>query len=164
MEFDVPAPVTPLDPTTIPAPLSTYPDQAAANRGKYLATQAGLCLECHSKKEMTGAVAIKPENFFIGGERFDLGLPTVPVSKNLTSDMETGLGSWALNDIVRVLKEGKDKDGKGICPPMPVGPMGAFGGLTMQDTSDIAHYIKSLPPKRNMVADMCTWPPMGMGM
>ena len=76
----------------------------------------------------------------------------------------TGLGSWTIAQIVAVLKEGKDKDGKGICPPMPVGKLGenmmaGYGNLTDQDANDIAHYLKSIPPAMNMVPDMCTFPP-----
>jgi hypothetical protein len=44
---------------------------------------------------------------------------------------------------------------------MPVGPMGAFGGLTDADALDIAHYVKSLPAKVNMIEDVCTFPPTG---
>ena len=47
-----------------------------------------------------------------------------------------------------------------ICPPMPVGPQGAYGGLTDGDALDIANYIKSLPPAVNFIADMCTFPPL----
>jgi hypothetical protein len=59
---------------------------------------------------------------------------------------------------VKVLKQGLDRDGKGICPPMPVGPNGAFGHLKPADATDIANYIKSLPPAVNMIVDMCTFP------
>jgi len=62
-------------------------------------------------------------------------------------------------DIVKALKMGVAKDGTGICPPMPVGPMGAFGHLTDEDATDIAHYLKSLPAVSNMVVDMCQFPP-----
>ena len=83
----------------------------------------------------------------------------MPVSKNLTSHATSGLGSWTAANIETALKQGVAKDGTGICPPMPVGPMGAFGGLTAADTTDIANYIKSLPPIDNTIVDMCTFGP-----
>jgi hypothetical protein len=98
--------------------------------------------------------------FFAGGEEFAVGLPVVPVSSNLTSDVETGLGSWTVEDIVKAIKQGTDKQGAGICPPMPAGPMGPFGDMTDEDALDVAHYIKSLPPIVNSIEDMCTFPPM----
>ena len=63
------------------------------------------------------------DKLFAGGEDFTgfLG-PTIPIrSKNITSDMTTGIGTWTLQQLVAALKEGKDKEGKGICPPMPAG-------------------------------------------
>jgi mono/diheme cytochrome c family protein len=162
VEFDVPVHADYLDPLTIPTPAVTFPEAASATRGRYLATQAGVCLECHTQRNPPAMppnpVVLDPTRFFAGGEVFDVGFPVIPVSTNLTSDLTTGLGSWSATDIVRVLKDGKDRNDKGICPPMPVGPMGAYGGLTDQDARDIANYIKSLPPKVNLVVDMCTFP------
>jgi mono/diheme cytochrome c family protein len=160
--FDVPGPANYLDPTKIPAPADTFPEKDSALRGRYLATKAGVCIECHTPHQMAADV-LNPAKFFQGGEDFSALFATTlmikPVSKNLTSDNVTGLGTWSASDIVRVLKEGKAKDGSGICPPMPVGPMGAFGGLKDDDAADIANYIKSLPPIVNMVPDMCVFPP-----
>lgn len=97
---------------------------------------------------------------FGGGEEFGITPELTAVSKNLTSDRDTGLGEWSIDDILTVLKDGVDKSGDGICPPMPVGPMGNFVNLDPDDALDIAHYIKSLPPVVNEIDDTCTWPPM----
>jgi hypothetical protein len=160
--FEVPAPVNAIDPETIPMPDEDYEEYDLAVAGRYLATQSGLCIECHSPHEMGSADVILPENFFIGGEAFPLGIPDfpIPVSKNLTSDPETGLGDWTVDEIVTAFTLGTDKNGDGLCPPMPSGAMAAYGGLTEEDALAIAHYIKSLPAKENEVEDMCTWPPM----
>ncbi|HEY8944543.1 MAG TPA: c-type cytochrome [Polyangiaceae bacterium] len=158
-EFEVEAPVDPIDPDTIPMPAEDYPEQEAALRGRYLTSQVGLCIECHTPHQMSATV-LDPATYFQGGESFDLGLPVVPVSKNITSDPATGIGDWTVDEIVAVLKEGVDSDGAGICPPMPAGPMAAYGGLTDDDARDMAHYLKSLPAIENEIEDMCTWPPM----
>jgi mono/diheme cytochrome c family protein len=157
-EFAVPAPATPLDPNKIPLPLESYPQRESALRGRYLASEAGICIECHTKHNPPGSPeVIDSTKFFAGGEPFDFGFPELPVSLNLTSDA-TGLATWTTDDIIKVLHMGIDKMGKGICPPMPVGPMGAFGGLTDADALDIANYIKSLPPIANAIVDMCSFP------
>jgi cytochrome c553 len=166
--FDVPAPAAPLNPDLIPLPMANYPNKESAMHGRYLTSKIGLCVECHTQHTMPGSGpdVLMSSKLFQGGEQFDLGFPVVPVSKNLTSDPTTGLGNWTLEQVIAAFKEGKDKDGKGICPPMPYGPMGAYGGLNYQDTLDIAHYIKSLPPAVNMIVDMCTFPfgpPPAMG-
>lgn len=157
-EFKIPAPAEPIDPDLIPMPADGYPEHASALRGRYLAGEVGICMECHTKHVMDSPVPLDTDMLFAGGEEFDLGFPVVPVSKNLTSDDDTGLGKWTAADIVKVLKEGKAKDGSGICPPMPAGPMGAFGGLTDEDALDIANYVKSLPPISNEIDDMCSFP------
>jgi mono/diheme cytochrome c family protein len=159
-EFDVPAAANPLAPSLIPMPMPGYVDEAAARRGRYLAGEVGICLECHTRHVMGDPNVLDYAGIFAGGEEFVIGLPVTPVSSNLTSDGETGLAAWTVEDIVRVLKEGADTDDQGICPPMPVGPMGAFAGLTDADALDIAHYVKSLPPIANAIDDQCTFPPM----
>jgi mono/diheme cytochrome c family protein len=162
--FDVPAPATYIDPNKLPLPLATSPAIESALRGRYLAGESGLCVECHTKHNAPGmADVIDQSKFFTGGEDFSgffaATLMIHPVSKNLTSDNTTGLGTWTVADIVNALKNGKAKDGTGICPPMPAGPMGPYGGLSDADATDIANYIKALPPVVNSVPDMCVFPP-----
>ncbi len=159
VEFEVPAAVLPIDPTTIPTTAVSDPNKASADRGRYLATQVGVCIECHTEHSMGKPQVLDPAKYFSGGEKFDLGLPNNPIARNITSDNDTGIGKWTVDDILTVLKEGKSKDGKQLCPPMPFGPMGPYGGLKAEDARDIANYIKSLPAKVNKVASMCVWPP-----
>ena len=157
--FAVPAPAKALDPDVIPVPADDFPEHDSAMRGRYLAAEAGVCVECHTQHDMTSPDVLKLDMLFAGGEEFPIGLPVTPVSANLTSDTDTGLGDWSADDIVKALLQGVDDEGKGLCPPMPAGPMGAFGGLHPDDALDIANYIKSLPPISNAVDDMCSFPP-----
>lgn len=159
--FDVPAAAPALPLAAIPTPATTFPDRASALRGRYLAAQAGFCLECHTKHLEPGpttTTVLDETKIFAGGEDFSalFGGALKSVSKNLTSHA-TGLAEWTATDIVKVLKEGKAKDGTGICPPMPTG---AFAHLLDQDALDIANYIKSLPPIDNTIVDMCVFPPV----
>jgi hypothetical protein len=158
--FDIPAPVPALDYDKLPLPADAFPEKASATRGRYLAL---TCVECHTKHLMGAATVLDETKLFAGGEDFTQFFASTlmikPVSKNLTSHTTSGLGTWTTADIVKVLKQGLAKDGSGICPPMPVGPMGAFGGLTTEDATDIANYIKSLPPIDNTIVDMCVFPP-----
>ena len=161
--FDVPAPSDYLDPATIPTPANSYPQRDSALRGRYLATEIGLCIECHTPHLQVGTKPLDTGKYFWGGEDFSSffagTLNIHPISANLTSDPATGIGGWTAAQVVKVLHQGIDDNGDGICPPMPVGPQGAYGGLTDQDALDIANYILSLPPAVNAVPDMCTWPP-----
>jgi cytochrome c553 len=165
--FDLPAPAPPLTETAIPMPLATDLNYESALRGRYLASKAGVCVECHTKHldpAIMSATVLDEAKLFAGGEDFSAlfasSLMIHPISKNLTSDATTGLGTWTAEDIVTALTQGTAKDGTGICPPMPVGPRGAFGMLYPQDAMDIANYIKSLPAISNAIDDMCVFPPM----
>ena len=156
--FDVPAPAPPVTLAKIPTPRQDYPFPQAAMRGRYLTSQAGLCLECHSTRLPPGPGPVLDEDkLFWGGNDFTgiLGPMVVIKSKNLTPDVATGLGSWTFEQIADALKNNKDKDGMGICPPMP-----RYGQLSEQDASDIVHYLRSIPPAANAVADMCVAPMM----
>lgn len=150
------APATPLDVTMIPKPADSDPNKDSAMRGRYLATQSGVCIECHTKHIQDPKV-LDYTKFFAGGESFEQIYPNA-ISKNLTPDA-TGIPDYTVADIVQVLKMGIGKDGKPVCPPMPVGPNGPYGGLQQSDATDIANYIKSLPPIVNAVPDMCVFPP-----
>jgi mono/diheme cytochrome c family protein len=160
--FEAPDDPAPLWPESmIPSPRSNYADQEAALRGRYLAGNIGICMECHTPRDSMQnpiyAKAFQGANEF---PRLELGLPPVfpdvIYSANLTPH-DTGIAGYSVADIVAVLKEGEDPDqgGAPICPPMPVGPMGAFGGLTDGDARDIAHYLLSLPPAENVIPNDC---------
>lgn len=159
---DVAAPAARWASADLPSPRPDYQNQAAALRGRYLATSVASCLDCHTPRKADGSA--DTTRAFRGGlnyERADLGLPAglfadVIATANLTPHAD-GLAGWSVNDIVSALKDGKDKEGKSLCPPMPSG-MGAFGGLTTQDAEDIAHYLLSLPPAAGKVTDVCTAP------
>jgi mono/diheme cytochrome c family protein len=157
-EFEVPAPANPLPLAAIPQPLPGYADRDAALHGRYLAAEIGICMECHTQHSMGSPDVLDVTALFAGGERYEIGAAVAPVSKNLTSDAETGLAEWSLDEIVEAIKGGTDRNGDGICPPMPSGAMAPFGGLTDADALDIAHYIKSLPPVVKGIDDVCTWP------
>ena len=70
----------------------------------------------------------------------------------------TGIGGWTVADVVKALKMGVNKKGEGLCPPMPAGPMGPFGGITDADAADIAHYLLSIQGVNNPLTGQCNPP------
>ena len=161
--FVLAAPVNPLDLSALPVPSSGAADPAAVLRGRYLAAQAGQCVGCHTKHLDGNPNFLDYSGFFLGGQTFPLPLPTVPISTNLTPDVETGLGSWSLEEIVVAIKHGTDKRGDGICPPMPFGPQEGYAGMADEDALDIAQYLASLPPVVHAIDDQCRFPPVPAG-
>jgi mono/diheme cytochrome c family protein len=157
------AAAAPVNLNDVPDVAAGAPNAESARRGRYLAAVG--CIGCHTKdKEMPGPgdVPIDSSLYFAGGRGFPaaaFGLPVPPFpqviyTQNLTQH-ETGIKDWTAADVVKVLKMGKDKMDKGVCPPMPSGPMGNFGGMTDQDAQDIANYIVLLPGKENMLPNQC---------
>jgi len=157
-EFELPTPANPVAPGAIPMPMAGYAEVDAALRGRYLAGEIGICMECHTQHNMDSPDVLDLSAPFAGGQSYDIGGPVASVSKNLTSDAETGLTEWTLDDIVHAVKDGIDASGDRLCPPMPSGAMLPFSGLTDADALDIAHYLKSLPPVAKAIDDVCTGP------
>jgi hypothetical protein len=155
-----PVPADKIPDPTLPA---TDPNYASAMRGKYLAGNFGVCMECHTKHVQTpGMVPLDLDKLFAGGESFNaaaIGLPPsfpVPVifTENITPH-STGLQGWTAAAVATLIQDGLDKDGVPICPPMPSGPGKAFNGITNSDALDIGNYITHLPAIDNVVAPIC---------
>lgn len=166
---DLLAPALPIDAASIPNTTlpPADPNYASAVRGRYLAAQTGACIECHTKHTglnvgASPGPALDTAKYFAGGQvyrrdQFDLppALPAQIVSANITPDPITGIFGLAPSAIVNILLRGVAPGGLEICPPMPVGPVGPYGGLTNEDAIDIANYVLSLPPISNDTGPLC---------
>ncbi|MCP8937283.1 cytochrome c [Alsobacter sp. SYSU M60028] len=108
------------------------------NRGRYLVEAAGHCAECHSPRNLAGAVDASRR--YAGGPNPE-GRGTVP---NITPD-ESGIGSWSRDDIVELLKTGFTPEFDSVG-----GSMAAVVRNTAQlsdgDREAMAAYLKSLKP------------------
>ena len=120
------------------------PDPALSerqNRGAYLATGPGHCIECHSGRDWLGG--IDPSRAFAGGLAADGG-GWVP---NLTPDA-TGLADWSEKDIASALKDGFLPDFDTFGGPM-VAVQENMAHLSDADRAAIAAFLKSLPAIAN---------------
>lgn len=141
-----------------------YPDVGAApdmkitatpqmlERGKYLANSFAGCIDCHSTRDYTKlAGPIVPGTEGKGGE--DIGemmhMGSVP-ARNITSDIETGIGSWTDGEIYRAVTMGVSKDGTPLAPAMPYP---GFAQMDENDVKSIIAYIRTLPPIKNKVPE-----------
>jgi mono/diheme cytochrome c family protein len=161
---DVPQPIPPVDPETIPRPRADYPERERAERGRYLAGIAGLCIDCHTPDDPEGRLLIDRSRFFQGGRVFPavaLGLqvpphPEIVHTANITPDVETGVGAYTVAEIVSTFRTGKDREGHYLCAAAHGGPNTPYAGLTDTDAQDIAHYILSIPPVSAPEPSQCT--------
>lgn len=119
--------------------------QAQIDRGQYLTTVMG-CNDCHTP----GALYGQPDftRKLSGSELGWRGPWGVSFPRNLTPDMETGLGYWSEEEIVKAIRTGVKNDGKMMLPPMP---WQDFAALTDADAHAIAAYLMSLPPVKHAV-------------
>lgn len=120
--------------------------QDPVERGRYLAIIMD-CSGCHTPGALTG----KPDmGRFLAGAMAGFGVPGAGVfyPPNLTSDVETGLGSWSAKDIIKAVRTGERPDGRMLSPVMPYM---SYAKMTDEDAAALAAYLKSLPPVSHKV-------------
>jgi mono/diheme cytochrome c family protein len=127
-----------------PGPFQPDPAQSAVwNRGAYMVTALGHCAECHTPRNLAGA--LKASMAYAGS----VDGPEGQLAPNITPDEATGLGKWSLRDISYYLETGTNPDGD-----VAEGLMGelienGYSKLTESDLTAIATYLKALKPIKN---------------
>jgi cytochrome c553 len=114
-------------------------------RGGYLVNQICACGACHTTRAH-GDITNEPERtdaFLGGGNHFvahgmsdDVWIP------NLTPDVETGVGAWSDDELMRAIRDGVARDGHFLLPVMP---FGAYQRLSEEDVRAIVVYLRSVP-------------------
>jgi mono/diheme cytochrome c family protein len=112
---------------------------ASWNRGAYLVEGPGHCAECHSERNVFGA--IPADRRFAGGPNPE-GKGSVP---NLTQDT-SGLKDWSRADVEEVLSSGLTPTGDSVGSNM-TDVVAHTSKLPDSDRAAIAEYILSLPPR-----------------
>ena len=107
------------------------------NRGAYLANAPSHCAECHSPRNLLGAIVTRQR--FAGGPDPEGGDGWVP---NIT---QAGIGDYSERDIERVLESGDMPNGDSVGGSMGK-VVGNVSQLAAGDRAAIASYVKSLPP------------------
>jgi mono/diheme cytochrome c family protein len=124
-------------------PFKPDPSKSANwNRGAYLVNGAAHCAECHSPRNIFGAVIASQR--FAGGPSPD-GQGGVP---NIT---EFKLKDWSVSDIGETLMNGMTPDADRVGGAM-VEVVRNISQLSEADRTAMATYIKSLPPVEGRAA------------
>jgi mono/diheme cytochrome c family protein len=121
-----------------------------SRRGDYL-TRWEMCGLCHTQIDRSGIYNVDGADL-AGGMRVGYYPHGYSVSRNLTSDAETGLGRRSVSEIVRTLRDGQAPDR--ILNPFAM-PWPLFHNFTNEDATAIATFLKSgsrpvhnlIPPK-----------------
>jgi mono/diheme cytochrome c family protein len=114
---------------------------ATWNRGRYLVEGLGHCAECHSPRNLFGAVIA--ERRFAGGPN-PVGKGSAP---NITPD-KSGLADWSEQDIAFLLAQGLTPSGDSVGGAMAE-VVRNTAELPDADREAIATYLKTLPPRKS---------------
>ena len=134
--------------------------------GEYIAAIAG-CVDCHTPflaeyqgpAQMNldqlkllsfnlGATQDRQAKLLAGGRPFDLGPAGVLLTRNITPDAETGIGSWTDEQIKLAIKTGVSPDGKLLFPVMPYH---VYKTMADADLDALMAYLRSIPPVQNNI-------------
>jgi mono/diheme cytochrome c family protein len=117
-------------------------------RGDYL-VHAEMCALCHTQINATGIY--RGDDFYLaGGMRVGAYPQGVFVTRNLTGDVETGLGRWSETEIATAIRDGR---ARGRVLNIWGMPWMFLHALTDADARAIATALKALPPVRNAIPD-----------
>jgi mono/diheme cytochrome c family protein len=148
------------------AEASNYYQADELEHGKYIAAIAG-CVDCHTPfqeefqdpAEMTldqlkvfsfnlGATQDLKNKFLAGGRPFDLGPAGILLTRNLTTDHETGLGSWSDEQVKLAIKTGINNEGRLLFPVMPY-PV--YKTMADADLDALVAYLRSIKAVNNLI-------------
>jgi mono/diheme cytochrome c family protein len=121
-----------------PGPISPDPARSTAwNRGRYLVEAVSHCAECHSSRNLLGA--IKPKTRFAGGQD--------PEGDAFIPDITPGsLKGWTQSQWVHFLASGQTPDLRIVGSSM-VEVLTDTGMLPRSDREAMATYLLTLPPR-----------------
>ena len=113
---------------------------AEYNRGAYLVTALAHCGECHTPRNMFGAVKA---GAVLSGTRDGPDGQMVP---NITPDPTTGIGNWEPDDIVALLKTGRTPEQAAVKGAMREAVQDGLKFLKDDDLHAIAMYLLAQKP------------------
>lgn len=110
---------------------------ATWNRGAYLVEALGHCGDCHTPR--TALQALDNRRKFSGG------MAEGWRAYNLTSDKESGIGTWTQEELEQYLKTGRLLNRGTAFGPMAQAVHLSFQKMTPSDVTAIAQYVRSIP-------------------
>ena len=128
------------------APFEPDPNQSSAiNRGAYLVNALAHCGECHTPRNLLGAL---DDDDFLSGTTSG---PEGEIVPNITPDKATGIGDWSTKDLVFLFRTGFLPDGNDVQGSMREAIDDGLKHLSQADLEAIAAYLQSVPPIEHRV-------------
>ncbi len=135
----------------IPQPLekpAAPPPETGIERGKWL-LDACSCTECHTTKDKRYQAL--PGMYLAGGTAFPIRDKGSVYVANITSDKETGIGTWSDDEILAAIKTGVGKTKKNRA--LYAMPWPYYGGMTDDDLHWLVAALRQVPPVNHKVED-----------
>ncbi len=145
----------------------------ALAHGRYLVEHVLLCNDCHSERDWSlyggppkpplgaGRACMDRNTKTIGiaGNADNRGFPGLMCMRNITPDAVTGIGDWTDGEIIRAIREGVDRHGRGLFPIMPYF---VYRSLADEDVAAVVTYMRSLDPVGSVRAEKSIDFPMNL--
>jgi hypothetical protein len=124
-------------------------------RGRYMAINVLQCVDCHSERDWNlyggppkepvgaGRACMTRETMAAGVNAGQETFPGKLCIRNITPDIETGLGAWTDGEIIRAVREGVDHQGAGLFPIMPYF---IYRNVADDDVEAVVAYLRSMEP------------------
>jgi mono/diheme cytochrome c family protein len=127
------------------------PDAALIARGDYLFNHVSACVECHSPHDYTRFAGALSGPVGSGGLCITEkdGFPGHVCASNITPDEKVGLGGWTDGEVMRAIREGVRRDGRGLVPVMPYGE---YHVMSDEDARALVAYLRTLPKSSAVVS------------
>jgi mono/diheme cytochrome c family protein len=122
----------------------TLAAETMVERGRYIVEVIGACGNCHTPQGPGGPDETR---HLAGGTPIEEpGMVAIP--RNITPDVETGIGAWTDAQIIRAIRDGVRPDGRVLGPPMP---FGMYRQISDRDVAAIVAYLRTVQPVRNEI-------------
>jgi mono/diheme cytochrome c family protein len=133
--------VKPKEPLT--APIIAPPRGVTPEYGKYVSSHLADCADCHTPRSLQDGHFYLDSLFAGGSVQFgmDEGYPVLSYARNLTHDIETGIGRWSEEDFVTAVTTGMRPDSTVLSPIMPYA---YYKSMNPDDIRAIYIYLKGL--------------------
>lgn len=118
--------------------VSISTDSTVLARGQYLVYGPAHCATCHIAPDDYEAMSIGELVPLAGGSEIVIP-PGIFRPRNLTPDVETGIGSLTNEEVARVMRFGVGHDGRVLFPFMP------FENMTEDDLNATISFLRSRP-------------------
>jgi mono/diheme cytochrome c family protein len=138
-----------------PASITVEATPEKIERGRYLAVNVLQCVDCHSERDWNyyggppkhpigaGRACMTRETVAAGVNAGQETFPGKLCIRNITPDVETGIGAWSDGEIIRAVREGVSREGDGLFPIMPYF---IYSNVADEDVEALVAYLRSMQP------------------